>query len=30
VIVGPKGQAKPIVGIPNSYADLESAIKSVS
>lgn len=30
VIVGPKGQAQPITGIPNSYGDLQSAISSVS
>ncbi|MFL5822985.1 MAG: DsbA family protein [Solirubrobacteraceae bacterium] len=28
-IVGPKGQTQPIVGVPGSYGDLESAIKSV-
>jgi protein-disulfide isomerase len=30
VITGPKSQAQPIVGDPTSYAQLESAIKSVS
>ena len=30
IIQGPKGQAQPIVGNPSSYAQLESAIKSVS
>ncbi len=29
-IVGPKGEAQPIVGVPSSYSSLESAIKSVS
>jgi protein-disulfide isomerase len=29
-IVGPKGQAPPIIGVPGSYSDLESAVKSVS
>jgi predicted DsbA family dithiol-disulfide isomerase len=29
-IVGPKGQTQPIVGVPGSYSNLESAIKSVS
>jgi protein-disulfide isomerase len=29
-IVGPKGQTKPLVGVPNSYGDLETAIDSVS
>jgi protein-disulfide isomerase len=29
-VVGPKGQTQPIVGVPNSYGDLESAISSVS
>ncbi len=29
-IVGPKGEAQPIVGVPSSYGSLESAIKSVS
>ncbi len=30
VIQGPKGQAQPIVGNPNSYSQLESAINAVS
>ena len=30
VIQGPKGQAQPIVGNPNSYSQLESAINSVA
>jgi hypothetical protein len=29
-IVGPKGQTHPLVGVPNSYGDLETAIDSVS
>ncbi len=29
-IVGPKGQTQPVVGVPNSYGDLETAITSVS
>jgi protein-disulfide isomerase len=29
-VVGPKGQTQPIVGVPNSYGDLESAITQVS
>jgi protein-disulfide isomerase len=29
-IVGPKGQTQPLVGVPNSYGDLESAISQVS
>ena len=28
-IVGPKGQTQPIVGVPNSYGDLESVINQV-
>jgi protein-disulfide isomerase len=30
LIDGPKGQTQPIVGVPNSYADLQKAINSVS
>jgi protein-disulfide isomerase len=30
VITGPKGQARPIVGNPTSYSQLESAISSVA
>jgi protein-disulfide isomerase len=30
LIQGPKGQAQPIVGNPNSYGQLESAINSVA
>jgi protein-disulfide isomerase len=30
VISGPKSQAKPIVGAPSSYGELQSAINSVS
>jgi protein-disulfide isomerase len=29
-IKGPKGQTQPIVGVPNSYSDLQAAIHSVS
>jgi protein-disulfide isomerase len=29
-IVGPKGQTHPLVGVPNSYGDMETAITSVS
>ena len=30
VIQGPKGQAQPIVGVPSSYSQLETAINSVA
>jgi predicted DsbA family dithiol-disulfide isomerase len=30
VIEGPKGQAQPIVGVPQSYGQLQSAINQVS
>lgn len=30
VIAGPKGQTQPIVGVPTSYNQLESAVKAVS